>query len=144
MRLAHIPAGPEAIPALKKDHIHMSLLNPRHDQLVHLHLDQIHASGRRSKILDVGTGTGSWAISLARRQPYSDVIGIDIAWDQFEGTRLPHGNADFHTVDVTLPLPWGDETFEHADGGAELRGHGAQPDASAQATRAACPRRGRA
>lgn len=76
----------------------MSLLNPRHDQLVHLHLDQIHASGRRSKILDVGTGTGSWAISLARRQPYSDVIGIDIAWDQFEGTRLPHGNADFHTV----------------------------------------------
>lgn len=78
--------------------IHMSLLNPRHDQLVNQHLDQIHASGRRSQILDVGTGTGSWAIALARRQPYADVVGIDITWEQFEGTRLPHGNADFHTV----------------------------------------------
>lgn len=76
----------------------MSLLNPRHDQLVHGHLDAVHASGRRSRVLDVGTGTGSWAIALARRQPYADVVGVDVAWDQFEGTRLPHGNADFDTV----------------------------------------------
>lgn len=78
--------------------IHLSLLNPRHDEIVHRHLEAIHFSGRRSKVLDVGTGTGSWAIALARRQPFTDVVGIDINWDHFEGTRLAHGNADFHTV----------------------------------------------
>lgn len=116
MRLAHVPSSPVSTPLDKHERyecdtaqltlslhealhdIHMSLLNPRHDQVVHRHLEAVHASGRRSVVLDVGTGSGSWAIGLARRQPFADVVGIDITWDRFEATRLAHGNADFHTV----------------------------------------------
>lgn len=101
--------------------MHMSLLNPSHDDLIMQHLAKVHASGRRSKVLDVGTvglkvwarvqsfnmagaqhkcvtllpmmtsagrrverettltaqGTGTWAVSLALRHPFADVIGIE-------------------------------------------------------------------
>ncbi|RSH82739.1 uncharacterized protein EHS24_007733 [Apiotrichum porosum] len=86
--------------------MHMSLLNPSHDDLIMQHLAKVHASGRRSKVLDVGTGTGTWAVSLALRHPFADVIGIDINWSNFTNAHLPHGNVDFSTVDVTQTLPW--------------------------------------
>lgn len=35
--------------------MHISLLNPRHDHLVTAHLARVHAMGRRSQVLDVGT-----------------------------------------------------------------------------------------
>ncbi len=35
-------------------------------------------SNDRHGILDVGTGTGQWAIDMARQFPESDVLGIDL------------------------------------------------------------------
>jgi hypothetical protein len=42
------------------------------------YLEAIHTSeGRRSNVLDVGTGTGVWAYGLGDEEPYADVIGIE-------------------------------------------------------------------
>lgn len=42
------------------------------------YLEAIHTSeGRRSTVLDVGTGTGVWAYELGDEEPYADVIGIE-------------------------------------------------------------------
>jgi tRNA G46 methylase TrmB len=34
--------------------------------------------GPRPKVLDVGTGSGIWAIEMAEQFPHADVTGIDI------------------------------------------------------------------
>lgn len=84
--------------------MHTSLLNPSHDHLIIQHLAKIHASGRRSHVLDVGAvsmdagvhsrgggvelgagsvladksqGTGAWALTVAEQHPYSDLVGIE-------------------------------------------------------------------
>ncbi|BEI82164.1 hypothetical protein CcaverHIS002_0300320 [Cutaneotrichosporon cavernicola] len=81
--------------------MHLALLNPGHDHLITAHLARVHATGRRSKVLDVGIGTGTWAILLARHHPYADVVGIDISWAAFQSpVELPHENLDFYTVDL--------------------------------------------
>lgn len=36
------------------------------------------SSDDRPGVLDVGTGTGKWAIDIARQFPESDVLGIDL------------------------------------------------------------------
>ncbi|GMK58012.1 hypothetical protein CspeluHIS016_0500440 [Cutaneotrichosporon spelunceum] len=93
--------------------MHLVLLNPGHDHLITAHLARVHATGRRSKVLDVGIGAGTWTILLARHHPFADVVGIDISWAEFQPpVKLPHGNVDFYTVDVTQPLPWPDNTFD--------------------------------
>jgi hypothetical protein len=41
-------------------------------------LQNIHTTeGRRSSVLDVGTGTGVWAYELGDEEPYADVIGVE-------------------------------------------------------------------
>ncbi|KAL1413586.1 hypothetical protein Q8F55_001360 [Vanrija albida] len=91
---------------------HTLLLSPTEEQLVGAHLGAVHASGRRSAVLDVGTGTGTWAFSTARRHPFADVLGVDINWAAYGRQDAPHGNVEFHTVDVTKPLPWAGGTFD--------------------------------
>lgn len=46
-------------------------------------------------VLDVGTGSGNLAISLAHAVPQSRVWGVDISWDALQVARL---NARSHTV----------------------------------------------
>lgn len=42
------------------------------------YLQNIHSTeGRRSSVLDVGTGTGVWAYELGDEEPYADVIGVE-------------------------------------------------------------------
>jgi hypothetical protein len=43
------------------------------DYLQHVHSTQ----GRRSSVLDVGTGTGVWAYELGDAEPYADVVGVE-------------------------------------------------------------------
>lgn len=71
-------------------------------------------------------GTGTWALSLARRHPYADVIGVEcvscptpcrfeadsllscsINWSNFKPSPLPHGNADFYTVGEFISISSG-------------------------------------
>ncbi len=37
----------------------------------------IHAQGRRSQVLDVGTGTGVWAYQMGDEEEFCDVTGIE-------------------------------------------------------------------
>lgn len=42
------------------------------------YLHTIHSTeGRRSSVLDVGTGTGVWAYELGDEEPYADVTGVE-------------------------------------------------------------------
>ncbi len=46
-------------------------------------------------LLDVGTGSGNIAVSLAHSVPQSQVWGVDISWDAL---RVAHCNAKHHAV----------------------------------------------
>ncbi|WVQ93415.1 hypothetical protein IAU59_000486 [Kwoniella sp. CBS 9459] len=92
--------------------LHTLVLEPYHSTLIHNHLSQIHASGRRSSVLDVGTGTGRWATEIANAQPFADVLGVDVDWSIHKPGCAQHGNIDFATIDICRPLPWGRDHFD--------------------------------
>ncbi|WOO76661.1 Secondary metabolism regulator laeA [Vanrija pseudolonga] len=79
---------------------HTLLLSPAHDELISAHLADVHRSGRRSTVLDVGTGTGTWAFAMGRQHPFADIIGVDINWSAYGVQDSPHGNVEFRTVDL--------------------------------------------
>lgn len=59
-----------------------------------------------TKVLDVGTGTGIWAIDMADSYPAASIIGTDIS--PIQPTWVPP-NCNFYIEDAQL-----DWTFEHA------------------------------
>ncbi|SPO04389.1 related to TAM domain methyltransferase [Cephalotrichum gorgonifer] len=67
--------------------------------LAPLDTDKIH------KVLDIGTGTGSWALDFADEYPNIEVIGTDVS--PIQSTWVPP-NLKFEIEDCTLP--W---TFDH-------------------------------
>lgn len=62
-----------------------------------------------SKILDIGTGTGMWAIDMADKFPNAQVIGTDISPIQ-PGWVPP--NLKFEIEDCTSPWTYPEETFD--------------------------------
>lgn len=60
-------------------------------------------------ILDVGTGTGTWACELAERNPGCRVYGIDL--HQVTPAKVPQ-NVVFETVDVMTGFPFNTGTFD--------------------------------
>jgi SAM-dependent methyltransferase len=60
-------------------------------------------------VLDVGTGTGEWSMSMAERWPGCEVTGVDIS-PTFE-RAVPH-NCHFEVMDGEDPWPWADDTFD--------------------------------
>lgn len=61
----------------------------------------------RFQILDVGTGSGVWALDVAARYPQADVLGLDLS-----AAMLPRGepwprNLTFEIADVAEPWPPG-------------------------------------
>ncbi|KZT09627.1 S-adenosyl-L-methionine-dependent methyltransferase [Laetiporus sulphureus 93-53] len=56
---------------------------------------------RRPAILDVGTGSGSWAIDMAKEFPHCDVVGVDLAPPRLDGRELPI-NCRFELDDANL------------------------------------------
>lgn len=61
-------------------------------------------------ILDVGTGTGIWAIDMVQQFPQAHILGVDIAF-----TSLPHILPDtclFCRADVLQSLPFPDQQFD--------------------------------
>lgn len=62
-----------------------------------------------SKILDVGTGTGIWAIDVADAYPSAEVIGTDIS--PIQPAWVPP-NCKFHIDDAQLEWTYAPETFD--------------------------------
>ncbi|KAM0221370.1 hypothetical protein ACHAQD_005274 [Fusarium lateritium] len=61
------------------------------------------------KVLDIGTGTGIWAIDYADEHPNTAVIGTDLSPTQ--PARIPP-NLKFEVDDCTEPWAWDANTFD--------------------------------
>lgn len=64
---------------------------------------------QKATVLDVGTGTGTWACQVAAQHPDSRVYGIDL--QQVDPSDMPH-NVVFETVDVMTGFPFNTGTFD--------------------------------
>ncbi|KAI1337733.1 hypothetical protein F5Y15DRAFT_388928 [Xylariaceae sp. FL0016] len=62
-----------------------------------------------ANVLDVGTGSGLWALELAAKSPKSQVIGVDIEPIR-PAYRLP--NCTFKSMDITQPWTVGTKSFD--------------------------------
>ncbi|KAI0636697.1 S-adenosyl-L-methionine-dependent methyltransferase [Trametes polyzona] len=56
--------------------------------------------GKMPAILDVGTGSGSWAIDMAKLFPHCNVVGVDLAPPRVDGDLPP--NCRFEIDDANL------------------------------------------
>ena len=61
------------------------------------------------KILDLGTGSGIWAIDMADKYPSASVIGADTA--AVQPNMIPP-NLQFEVEDVTLEWLWAKNSFD--------------------------------
>ncbi|KAG8983929.1 hypothetical protein FRB90_005651 [Tulasnella sp. 427] len=53
-------------------------------------------------VLDIGTGSGTWAIDMAKQYPHADVIGLDLAPPNAQS--VPPPNVKFECDDANLGL----------------------------------------
>ncbi|CAK7226011.1 hypothetical protein SBRCBS47491_006081 [Sporothrix bragantina] len=60
-------------------------------------------------ILDIGTGTGEWAIGMAELYPYCEVVGVDIS--AIQPTAVPH-NVFFEVDDCEVEWMRPDDTVD--------------------------------
>jgi SAM-dependent methyltransferase len=61
--------------------------------------------------LDVGTGTGDGAITIARRFPAAEIVGVDLAEQMLERARAKAPQLRFEQADASH-LPFPDGSFE--------------------------------
>lgn len=78
--------------------------------------DVVHAVlapqvGVTKRIVDLGCGTGVWAIEMAREFPHCEVVGIDLARVPLPEADLPT-NCRFEVDDINLGLPHLKEQFD--------------------------------
>ncbi|KAH6645161.1 S-adenosyl-L-methionine-dependent methyltransferase [Truncatella angustata] len=95
---------------LPNDAIEQDRLDFNHVPLTMLLNDALHLAPVRNprRVLDIGTGTGIWAIHFAERNPYSKVIGTDLSMIQ-PAVHLKLPNIEFHRDDCE-----GDWIFDEA------------------------------
>lgn len=61
------------------------------------------------KVLDVGTGTGIWAMEMGDQYPSAEILGVDLTPIQ-PGWVPP--NVRFELDDITLPWLWPENSFD--------------------------------
>ncbi|RDX56492.1 S-adenosyl-L-methionine-dependent methyltransferase [Lentinus brumalis] len=66
--------------------------------------------GKTAAILDVGTGSGSWAIDMAKQFPHCSVVGVDLAPPRVDGDLPP--NCRFEIDDANLGFSHYRESFD--------------------------------
>ncbi|KAI0723973.1 S-adenosyl-L-methionine-dependent methyltransferase [Cerioporus squamosus] len=66
--------------------------------------------GKTPAVLDVGTGSGSWAIDMAKQFPHCSVVGVDLAPPRVDGDLPP--NCRFEIDDANLGFSHYRESFD--------------------------------
>ncbi|KIM25817.1 hypothetical protein M408DRAFT_204621 [Serendipita vermifera MAFF 305830] len=67
--------------------------------------------GRTKRILDIGCGTGTWAIQMANKFPHTSVLGVDLAPPPVDRTSLPP-NLSLEIDDVNYGLRHFSDQFD--------------------------------
>lgn len=79
------------------------LYGQHHELLLKVFNGEIHLAPigtNPQRIIDIGTGTGIWAIDAADKYPSAEVIGTDLRYLPMLGSRLPRA-----WLIVTQPKP---------------------------------------
>ncbi|KAG8925281.1 hypothetical protein FRC02_009797 [Tulasnella sp. 418] len=58
----------------------------------------------RPAVLDIGTGSGRWAIDMAAEFPHAEVVGLDLVPPTLAGVNEMPANCRFEVDDANLPL----------------------------------------
>lgn len=108
---SYLPNAPYLLP---KDSLEDERLRFQHYALHHAFGNHYLAplSPETRTILDVGGGTGIWAMDMAKEFPQAQIIGVDIAL-----SSLPHllpGTCLFSQADILQGLPFPDQQFDFA------------------------------
>ncbi|WWC64242.1 uncharacterized protein I303_106851 [Kwoniella dejecticola CBS 10117] len=109
-----LPADMEEVQRLDiQHHAIRVLVGGNHLPHVGEHLKRNSPLGRDMRILDLGCGTGTWCVEIAREFPEAEVIGIDLV--PIQPDNLPD-NCSFTIDDITKGLPYPDGTFDLVTG----------------------------
>ncbi|KAK4685762.1 hypothetical protein P7C73_g4385, partial [Tremellales sp. Uapishka_1] len=102
-------ANPDAHSRLNTQHRALKTVNDQKNYIAPLDAVLCDTSEER-RVLDIGTGTGIWAIEMALEFPHAEVIGVDLApvkpYD-----NLPE-NVHFMIEDAAQGLPFADNSFD--------------------------------
>ncbi|GCF08843.1 class I SAM-dependent methyltransferase [Dictyobacter arantiisoli] len=107
---AYIKAAPYLLP---KDDQEIDRLDLQHYIFRYmLHENYVAPLQSPNRILDVGCGTGRWALEMAETFPDSDIVGLDIIKPSQDMAQRPR-NVLFLQRDILKGLPFTDQIFDY-------------------------------
>ncbi|CAG7852550.1 SubName: Full=Related to methyltransferase {ECO:0000313/EMBL:CCA71907.1} [Serendipita indica DSM 11827] len=100
-----LPTDDEEFARLNKQHLALKLaLSGLYTAPEVVEVILAKRDGEKQKILDVGCGTGVWAVAMAKAFPHCEVVGIDLAPVPLGPEAIPP-NCRFELDDVNKELP---------------------------------------